>query len=390
MSNKKINIGITIIVKDSNDVSLFTNGIRQNVLLLAELFNKCQNVDKSYIINTAHENPASANFYPDSLISESFKFISMSEAEHLCDLIVICHGSLSEKNCQRYTSKGIKIVKQVLGAERSLFDESVLFQEKTPRNIYDKQGQISAIWISPHFYERDKYFHETINNCPVHEANYLWSPKFIEKHQELLKNNKKDDKTFTGLYQPTNKKQKRLCTMEPNLNMVKTFTIPLVIAELYYRKYPEEIEMFSIFGGKKFSKHKDVIDIATNLSIHKNKKCFFENRYPVVWSLTHNADILICHQNECELNYLYLDASWLGFPVVHNSLMMKEIGWYYPGNDADAAIKHLHYISNNFDSDHYENKKYIKKSRKQASKYFLDKSHNIECYEILIDKAMIG
>lgn len=34
-----------------------------------------------------------------------------------------------------------------------------------------------------------------------------------------------------------------------------------------------------------------------------------------------------------ELNYTHLECAWFGVPMIHNSSMLKRLGWYYPEND---------------------------------------------------------
>jgi len=96
---------------------------------------------------------------------------------------------------------------------------------------------------------------------------------------------------------------------------------------------------------------------------------------------------LLCHQTACELNYLYLDAAWLGWPVVHNSPMMPDIGWYYPENNANIAMEQINYIANNFESKDYPNNGYVMRSRKAALKFMIENPENPKRYEFLIDAA---
>jgi hypothetical protein len=310
--------------------------------------------------------------------------INLEQAKSMCDLIVVCHGSLHVDEYAEYKKLGKRIVKQVLGAELNMFNELMLFN-LPPSGIYSRNPHISAIWMSPHFYERDKYFFETMFGCPIHEAAYIWDPRFIQHHIDVLKN---EDKTFDGTYKPSGKLAKRIATMEPNLNMVKTCAVPVITTELLYRKHPEVLLDAKIFGSAEVRAKKDLVNFVKDLDSYKDKKMFFEARYPVVWSLSRHADILFCHQSGCELNYLYLDAAWMGWPVVHNSPMMKDLGWYYPENNSTIAIEHLVSIARNFDEREYPYEKYLKASRKFAERYMISNPENVSCYEKLIDSAM--
>ena len=40
--------------------------------------------------------------------------------------------------------------------------------------------------------------------------------------------------------------------------------------------------------------------------------------------------IILSHQLKCELNYLYFEALYLGLPLLHNSPMISEYGYFYP------------------------------------------------------------
>lgn len=375
----KINIGITIKISDPSTDSLFSNGIRQNVILLQEMYEKCKNVNKSYIINTSDISP---ELYKGTTWEKySHLIIDSNQGKEMCDMVVVSHGNMSLKKYEEYKKLGKKIVIQVLGSELSNFNETVLFKSE-PASIYKKNPFITTVWTSPHFFDRDRFFFETRYECPVYEAPYIWDPRFIEDHVNTLK---KPDKPI--MYTPKSEK-KRISVFEPNINMVKTCTIPIVVSELFYRKNPEFVEKISIFGGKKLSNKKDMIDFVTSMSSYKDKKLFFEARYPIVWSLSTHTDIMLAHQNECELNYAYLDAAWLGYPVVHNSPMMRDLGWYYPENNAAIAVEHLLYIMRNFDNIEHVNDKYLKRSREFAQRYMIDNPDNIRGYEILIDRAL--
>lgn len=382
---RKVRIGITIAVPDYSD-SLFSNGIRQNVLILRELYEKCRNVESAYIINTAND-PKKEN------INEEFNpylkhIITLQESLEKCDLIVVGQGSLSQDVCRTLKKEGKKLVKHIMGPELSTFNETILFKDNSEaRNIYGRnKGNISAIWISEHYYKRDKYFFQTMYDAEVFVGPYVWDPGFITSHINTLL--KQENNTHTGRYVPSGKKQKRICSMEPNINVVKTSVLPIIIGEQLYRKYPDTIDRCYLFSANKIKLKTDLINFVKDLDVYKAQKMFFESRYPIVWALQQHTDIVLSHQNQNELNYLYLDASWMGYPVVHNSPMMKELGWYYEENDVATAIEHLNYIANHFDENEHQNEEYIKKSRNYAYRYMIHNPENIRGYERLIDKAM--
>lgn len=375
---RKINIGITIIVKNPAESSLFSNGIRQNVLLLRDIYEKCSNVDKAYIVNVATVD--SESYKKTSWEEYGRHMISFEEAKSMCDIVVICHGSLGIKKCKELSDLNKKIVVQILGSELSSFNEQILFNsDRVCSDMFARNDFISAVWTSPHFFYRDKFFFETIYNCPILEAPYIWDDRFIKKHVDMAK---QKDPSNEVIYKPKNG-PKRLGTMEPNINIVKTSVIPIVIAEKLQKTYPECFSKMFVFGANKIKLKKEMVDFVKDLEVYKNKKMSFESRYPIVWTLNKHTDIVLCHQSGCELNYLYLDAAWLGYPVVHNSPMMKELGWYYPDNNAIVAVEHINYIAKNFDI--IEHSTYLERSRKFAFRYMIDNPENVKGYEDLIE-----
>ena len=104
---RKVKIGITVLIEKPDD-SVFTNGIRQNVIILRDLFAKCRNVSEAYIINTAkdvkipHDDTTTWGKYAKHIISTE-------EAKEKCDLIVIGQGSISKEEYKVIKSLGIKI-----------------------------------------------------------------------------------------------------------------------------------------------------------------------------------------------------------------------------------------------------------------------------------------
>ena len=91
MTERKIRIGITVLIDKPSD-SLFTNGIRQNVIILRDLFAKCKNVSESYIINTA-KNVVIPDDDTTTWGPYAKHIISLEEAKDKCDLIVMAQGS---------------------------------------------------------------------------------------------------------------------------------------------------------------------------------------------------------------------------------------------------------------------------------------------------------
>jgi hypothetical protein len=103
--------------------------------------------------------------------------------------------------------------------------------------------------------------------------------------------------------------------------------------------------------------------------------------------LTQHLDVLICHQLLNPLNYLYLDAAYLGYPVLHNAPMCKDLGYYYEGSDTVEASKMLNHIL----TEHDKNiDAYNERNDKVLQRYHIDNTDVIETYDRLIENLFNG
>lgn len=378
-NSRKVRIAITINLTDPN-ASFFGNGLRQNVVTLRDLFEKCENVSDSYIVNFSN-----TVFPPD--YNGPWKpylqhLISFEDALKKCDLLVLATAKPNPAQDAKIKAAGIKTVNHIMGPEFAIMTEQILFKDEK-RGLYSRdRGSVSATWISPHFFERDRCLFETVNDCPSYEAPYVWSPTFIEADAQRLKDG--DPAKYPGKYVP-GRSAKRISVFEPNINVIKTSLVSVMAIERAYRQWPEAIETSSIFCTSGIATKQDTIDFVGGLDVYRAKKMFFNKRYPITWALQTHTDIVLSHQNQCELNYLWLDAAWLGYPVIHNSPMMQDLGWYYRDNDIATAARHIKDIVDSFDAKHEE---YLHASRGYARRFMIGNHANVRGYEKLISQVM--
>jgi hypothetical protein len=368
---KKINIGITVLIKEPTE-SLFTNGIKQNAISIRETLKEVGTVNEVYYINLGKQKDYSQS--PWGKYSDYI--INFEDSLNKIDLIVCVCAGLPEDYAKIAHKKGIKLVHHIMGNEYYAFSESVVFKEEK-ESIIQREKYYDQVWISPHLFESNKDLFEILYDCPAYVGPYVWTPAFLEGHVEGLK--KKDG--VLGVYRPSGKKEKRISVFEPNISMVKNCITPIIASEKAFKKNASLIDSVNLFGASVLKKKKILVDFVKNLEIYKNNKIFFEDRYPIAWSLFKHTDIVFSHQLDCGLNYLYLDAAWLGYPVVHNSPYMKELGLYYPDHDAEVAARNIISFAETFD-DVYEN--YYNSSREYAKRYFPTHPDNVSGYKKLI------
>ena len=177
---------------------------------------------------------------------------------------------------------------------------------------------------------------------------------------------------------------KKLVIFEPNISIMKWCGPSLLSCENAYRKLNNKSLITNVFINNTLNRNTDSsinkfnMDAFTfyvnNLDICSDKKLTTEGRYNTLSFMNSYADIAVSHQWENNLNYLYFDLAWMGWPIVHNASLCSDVGYYYPefnyeegGNKIIEAIK-----------THNENKdKYLENNRKAIDR-FLPSNKNLQ------------
>lgn len=375
---RKLKVGITVSINEKND-SFWVNGIKQNTVTLKKMFSLLPNVEEVKYINFGKLTELEGTAWEE--FKESIVTPSEAIAIFKPDVVITAQITPWSHWLEEALRQKIKIVKHVMGNEYELFSEQVLFEYKDipQTNFYGRRNYYSATWISPHFFQQNKDLMEVIADCPSYIGPYVWDSVFIEKSaKETAKTLKRD----SMLYVPSGKKEKRISTFEPNINLVKTCITPILAMEKMYRKQPDLIEKCKVFGTNRIKQKNIFVEFVKDLEIYKNKKMTVENRFPMAICLHNYTDIVVAHQRNLDLNYAYFDAAWLGYPLVHNSKTLSGLGYYYDGWDAEEASDVLIEVAREFD---LKKDDYLKQSREYISRFFPEDPGNIEIYANLFE-----
>ena len=121
--------------------------------------------------------------------------------------------------------------------------------------------------------------------------------------------------------------------------------------------------------------------LLNNIDLVKDKKCSIESRFNTLEFMTKVADIAVSHQWGNPLNYLYLDLAWLGYPIIHNAELCKDVGYYYNGFNYTEGSEMLDYAIKNHDKDL---DKYLLQNRIAIDRYLSTNTVLIHDYENLV------
>eukprot|EP00041_Stephanoeca_diplocostata_P024902 m.641326 g.641326 ORF g.641326 m.641326 type:complete len:390 (-) comp22629_c0_seq9:1755-2924(-) len=234
--------------------------------------------------------------------------VTYTESRAMFFDIVIEQGmQLSLEHVQALQNNGTKVVSFRTGNDYFLMIENMMFR-KGKSSLFNTHGY-DMVWTIPSFNATASFQHIAFRS-DVHVAPYVWSPFFTDGTTKLLPSRRK--------YLP--RPQKTIATFEPNLNVVKTSVIPMVIVEALFRRNPALVHKVIVTNTAEIVKDaEEFIYFAASLDITQAKKIWFEGRYKFPWFVSEYADVVLSHQWANGLNFLYLDALHLRYPLVHNS-----------------------------------------------------------------------
>ena len=105
----------------------------------------------------------------------------------------------------------------------------------------------------------------------------------------------------------------------------------------------------------------------TSLNAFKEGKIFSEGRHPLSLILTKYSDCVVSYVEDCDLNYVFLECFYLGVPLIHNSPMIKEFGYYYPRLNVSRGAELIKYVLH-----HHDRSAYIQRHQPLLQKYSVD------------------
>lgn len=368
---KSLNIGITICLREENE-SIWINGIKQNAIFLARTLMNSEKNYNVYIVNTSNISIDGKLGWDKNI----YKTVQLHDIKDELDIMIPLGGSLSVGFVNYLRNRGCKVVPYMCGNEYIISMENIIFGRADSRIDYP---QVDQVWHIPQMENTNKHYFRVLYNAESITIPFVWNSMFLDEHISELKKIGKNP-----MYEPSNK-PKRLSIFEPNINVYKYSMYPLLIIEDLYRERPELLETVKVTNTQKIRTKGEFIHLMNQLDIVKDKKTTFENRFPIAWFLTEFTDVVVSHQWENPLNYAYLDAIYMGYPLVHNAHLCKDCGYYYKEFDvADGKEKLLYAIT-----EHDNNlEEYNDRTKKVLERYSTDNSKVVRKYDKLIENLI--
>ena len=350
----------------NNSKSIFVNGCLQQGYFLMKCFRK-----KGYICSFITVDNTFSKF---ELINEDVHNIKSTADLDEYNALIFSSGSVNDSSYLAYCKiKGISITSLCVGNYYIINQEELVLDAHKDNNVLSRMHSmyIDESWLMPMYTHNHNYM-KFISDRPVYISPYVWDSTFIDLY---IKNN-----NLTIDYKPTEKKLDILI-MEPNLSIHKTCLVPLLIAEEFYRNYPNKLGKVYLFCKPNTSRFNEL----NYLKIVKFEKIEYYDRV-ISMSLFDNLTklgkkfVVLSSNIRNGLNFLHLECFKLGIPIVHNCKPFQQSGFYYEESDVlddyPLAVQHLNSI--------YEGK-YAQNTEAILDKYNPDNMTNINNYDKLIN-----
>lgn len=306
---------------------MWSYGIGQNIAYLAFALQRLAGVEEVVLVS----GPPGG----DNILGRMFGIpvVQLADAIERLDLIIeLGSRALLPEQARRLRQRGGRLVSYMAGnAVVNNFEEVVSGSTAGDMPIH---GGFDAVWITPQHWRMCRGHARMVRSDQVRQVPHLWSPYCI--NTGMMRAGR------PAFWRPREGAPARIGVFEPNVNTIKTFHFPLFSAEEAFRRQPESIQSVLLFNMERLRQNDHALSIRDALELGKAKKIFFEARHPVPEVMGRHIDLVVSHQWENNLNYLYWDILYLGWPLVHNSEVIRDVGYYYeafdPASGGDAVL----------------------------------------------------
>lgn len=362
------NIGITFFASKDPRHTPWSNGTLQNVLLLAVMLRASGAAGDIWLINGGD-----AETLPPwlALSSLDLKLVRFEQVSGQLDVLIEAGAQIQPQQAEQVRQRGGIVIAYRCGNDYVMDCERICF-DLTPGPQFNGT-RFDEVWTQPQHETMCRSFWEITARAPVRVMPHIWSPIFIKLAADSL--HKSEPDVEFG-YRPRSG-GKRIGIFEPNLNVIKTFITPLLICETAYRQDPAALSEVYITNTSGLTEHPTFRNLTQATDLFRDHILSFEARYSLPIFLARYADIVVSHQWENGLNYLYYDALFGGYPLVHNSPYLKDAGYFYPDFDAArgavALLQAIHQHDANLDD-------YGARSQRVLSRVDINNPDNQACH----------
>ncbi len=337
---KKINVGISLFTRAGADV--WSNGINQNIGLLALLLTKSEAIGKVFFLNGGEVDTLPPGLGFDGL---DVPLVWPRDVTDELDVVIEMGAILPAEWMRHAHACGVRFCCFGVGHNYNAVAEALVAGREGGIHITDPALR-EETWGLPQHAKTASPMMETLTRKPVVDMPHLWSPFFLDA---AIQEQKTKGHTFGFRPRKVGREQRkgwRPAIFEPNIAPGKNCFIPMLACEHAYRTEQACIEHMMVMSTHGMKDHQTFLRFSLNLDLTQQRKASFEPRLPFVRIMgEYRMNCVVTHHIEWGQNYLYYDALYGGYPLFHNSEYLRDadVGIYYEGFSAkqggDAMVE---------------------------------------------------
>lgn len=370
--SRPLKVGVSIFVR-KGEQSLWENGIFQNCLFLVQLLLRSPRVGPVYLVAGGGDgSPTDANFLADSPVP----IIDMRAAAQELDVMIEMSAQLAREWVEAFRAKGGKIASMRVGNDYVIDIERMVFDK--PHGLVINGAPYHAVWTLPEYQTTCVPYFASTFRAPTRTVPHLWSPVVLERGLAKARETHPD---LPFGYQP-GKKHWRVGMFEPNVCMVKVSHIPMLVCEAAHRANANLLQHVYCYNTWHMKDHAVFNGFANSLDIVRHGIASFEGRFPIYQVLGANVDAVVSHHWENGQNYVYYEALYGNYPLIHNSHLIDDCGYRYHDFDCEqggAALQRA------FDEHDDNLDSYRAKARALLHKLDPESEDNVRVYTEALD-----
>ncbi|MGR8023256.1 DUF2827 domain-containing protein [Burkholderia cenocepacia] len=318
-------VGISLFARDGQ--MIWENGIHQNIAYLAMMLKRSDRIGQIFFLNGGDANALPAGLDLD------VPLVKPTDVTYELDVVIEMGAQLPVEWMRHVKALGTKLVACYVGHTYSGLAETPIF-DKPPGHIFNGT-QFDEVWVLEKSQKIDLPLLRTLTRAPAYTIPHLWSPYFLDRRIAALAR----EGVMFG-YRP-GRRPWHLATLEPNISVVKSCHYPMLVSDEFYRANPEAVRHLFVVNSMHMKAHPTFMHFANSLDLVRQHKATFEPRIDLPGFMARHADVVVSHHWENPQNYLYYDVLYGGYPLIHNSTLLEDTGYYYPDFDSRAGASAL-------------------------------------------------
>lgn len=338
MSNgHRLKVCVAFAVKHSSGLVVHPDDTSQAAIFLARMLQRLHMVSDVWLC------PAVEAADPLFIAQAGMACINAHTAVEECDLFIDFGGQgFSSAQIDQIHSRGGRVVFFCSENAMLAFMHEIAHGLAVP--IPRGTRQYDAAWVYPHLMQMNRSLLTAMVSENITSFPLLWDPWFIQYTSNHLRRNL--------FWRPPTSVGQSIASFAPNLAVDRTFHFPLLVAERAFEQAPDKIRRMLLFNTLHLRELEHINEMILALNIGKQTGgVSLEGRIHHLDLLGREVDVAVSHQWSQEFSYENVEILWLGYPLVHNSKIMQEVGYYYPefrpteGGDAlvIALTDHAHH-----------------------------------------------